>query len=75
MLCWNIRKRSDRMRMRFINDASLLACRVYEKRGYVTLKYERHPVENKAVLVYEIMQKQLGGRIGAAVRTERIKDK
>lgn len=42
-------------------DASLPACRVYEKRGYVTLKHERHPVENKAVLVYEIMQKQLAG--------------
>lgn len=40
-------------------DASLPASHFYEKRGYTTVKHEKCGVENGAVLVYEIMQKQL----------------
>lgn len=40
-------------------DASLAASHMYEKRGYVTLSHERIQVENGAVLVYEIMEKEL----------------
>lgn len=40
-------------------DASLPACRFYEHRGYQTIKHENLPVENGAVLVYEIMEKKL----------------
>lgn len=46
-------------------DASLPACMLYEKRGYRTLCHEKWPVENGAVLVYEVMEKRLrdGGSI------------
>lgn len=40
-------------------DASLSASRLYEGRGYQTVKHERLEVENGAVLVYEIMEKKL----------------
>ena len=40
-------------------DASLPASCLYERRGYRTVKHETREVENQAVLVYEIMQKQL----------------
>ena len=40
-------------------DASLPACRMYEKRGYKTVRHCRYNVENGAVLVYEIMEKSL----------------
>ena len=41
-------------------DASLPASHMYEGRGYVTVKHDKWEVENGAVLVYEIMQKQVG---------------
>lgn len=40
-------------------DASLSACRLYEKRGYQTIRHDRWNVENGVVLVYEIMEKRL----------------
>lgn len=40
-------------------DASLPACRLYEQRGYHTVKHEKWPVKNSVVLVYEIMEKAL----------------
>lgn len=38
-------------------DASLPASRLYEHRGYHTIRHEQYPVEHGAVLVYEIMEK------------------
>ena len=38
-------------------DASLPACRLYEKRGYKTIKHENYEVGNGVILVYEIMEK------------------
>lgn len=43
-------------------DASLPACRLYEHRGYHTIKHESWTVENDVILVYEIMEKPLPGR-------------
>ena len=40
-------------------DASLPACRMYEKRGYTTVKHEMWSVENGVKLVYEVMKKEL----------------
>lgn len=40
-------------------DASLPACRLYEKRGYTTVRHETWNCENDAVLVYGIMEKCL----------------
>lgn len=40
-------------------DASLPASRLYEKRGYQTVKHERWNVENGVILVYEVMEKSL----------------
>lgn len=40
-------------------DASLPASRLYEHRGYQTIKHEKWDVENDVVLVYEVMEKQL----------------
>lgn len=40
-------------------DASLPACRLYEKMGYKTLKHDICDVENDVVLVYEVMEKEL----------------
>lgn len=40
-------------------DASLPAAAFYERLGFSTVKHESHPVENGAVLVYEIMEKKL----------------
>lgn len=40
-------------------DASLPASRLYEKRGYQTVKHEKWDVENGRILVYEIMAKPL----------------
>lgn len=42
-------------------DASLPASHMYEERGYVTVRHEKWEVENGAILVYEIMRKQLAG--------------
>lgn len=38
-------------------DASLPACRMYEKRGYRTAEHRQWPLENDVVLVYEVMEK------------------
>lgn len=38
-------------------EASLPACRFYEKMGYITVRHNKIQVENRAVLVYDIMQK------------------
>jgi len=40
-------------------DASLPASRLYETRGYQTVKHERWNVENGRILVYEVMVKSL----------------
>lgn len=40
-------------------DASLPAVRLYEKLGYKTVKHEKYPVEKDAVLVYEVMEKEM----------------
>lgn len=40
-------------------DASLPASRLYEHRGYKTLRHEEHKLENDVVLVYEVMEKSL----------------
>lgn len=40
-------------------DASLPASRMYEKRGYQTIKHEQWSVENDVILVYGIMEKAL----------------
>jgi GNAT superfamily N-acetyltransferase len=40
-------------------DASLPASRLYEKRGYKTVKHEKRIVENGVVLIYEVMKKNL----------------
>lgn len=40
-------------------DASLPACRMYQKRGYATIEHCRHIVDNGVVLAYEIMEKGL----------------
>jgi hypothetical protein len=42
-----------------ILDASLPASRLYERRGYKTVKHEKRIVENGVVLVYEVMKKKL----------------
>lgn len=42
-------------------DASLPASHLYEKRGYHTIKHDKWNVENGVVLVYEVMEKFLGG--------------
>jgi hypothetical protein len=38
-------------------DASLPAVRLYEKRGYKTVRHEKLVVENGVTLVYEVMKK------------------
>ena len=40
-------------------DASLPASRLYEHRGYKTVKHEKITVKNCAVLIYEVMEKRL----------------
>jgi GNAT superfamily N-acetyltransferase len=40
-------------------DALLPASRLYEKRGYNTVRYENRVVENGVVLVYEVMKNEL----------------
>lgn len=40
-------------------DASLPASCLYEHRGYKTTKHDKYIVKNNAILVYEIMKKQL----------------
>lgn len=40
-------------------DASLPASSLYENRGYKTIKHHKWNVDNGAVLVYEVMEKQL----------------
>ncbi len=40
-------------------DASLPACRMYERRGYRTLRHDQWVMEGGTVLVYEIMEKSL----------------
>lgn len=41
-------------------DASLPASRLYDKRGYKTIRHDNWQVENNVVLVYEIMEKEIG---------------
>lgn len=48
-------------------DASLPASHLYEHRGYRTVRHETWEVENNAVLVYEIMKKELCNAITAIV--------
>lgn len=43
-------------------DASLPASRLYEHRGYQTIRHEQWKVENGVILVYEIMEKSLPER-------------
>jgi GNAT superfamily N-acetyltransferase len=38
-------------------DASLPACQLYEKRGYITTEHCNFTVDNDVVLVYAIMEK------------------
>lgn len=40
-------------------DASLPASHLYEKRGYVTIEHRKWEVDNGAILVYEVMEKEL----------------
>jgi len=40
-------------------DASLPAVHLYESLGYRTVSHEKYPVDNDAILVYEIMEKEL----------------
>jgi GNAT superfamily N-acetyltransferase len=40
-------------------DSSLPGSRLYENRGYKTIRHEKLVVENGAVLVYEVMKKDL----------------
>ena len=40
-------------------DVSLPAAHLYEKRGYLTIRHEKYPVENGVILVYEVMEKCL----------------
>lgn len=40
-------------------DALLPAAALYEKLGYSTVRHERYPVKNGAILAYEIMEKPL----------------
>ncbi len=40
-------------------EASLPACCIYEKAGYKTVQHKKWEVENGAILVYEIMEKEL----------------
>ena len=40
-------------------DASLPACRVYEKRGYHTVRHDQEQLSNGVILVYDIMEKKL----------------
>lgn len=44
-------------------DASLPASHLYERRGYHTIKHEKWTVENDVVLVYEVMEKSLPGKV------------
>ena len=40
-------------------DASLPAAHFYESRGYKTVRHGKTEVENNAILVYEVMEKQM----------------
>ena len=40
-------------------DASLPAAHFYESRGYKTVRHGKTEVENNAILVYEMMEKQM----------------
>lgn len=40
-------------------DASLPACRFYENNGYQTARHEEYKCGNDAVLVYDVMEKQI----------------
>lgn len=48
-----------RQHNKVVLDSSLPACRLYEKRGYRTIKHEWWPVANGVILVYEVMEKVL----------------
>lgn len=39
-------------------DASLAACKMYEKRNYKTVRHETVECENGDILVYEVMEKR-----------------
>lgn len=52
----------DQISLKYDNvylDASLPASRLYEKRGYQTVKHEKWEVENGKMLIYEVMVKSL----------------
>ncbi len=40
-------------------DASLPAATLYERLGFTTVRHEKYPVENEAVLAYEVTEKEL----------------
>lgn len=40
-------------------DASLPAAQFYESRGYKTVRHGKTEVENNAILIYEMMEKQM----------------
>ena len=40
-------------------DASLPAAHFYESRGYKTVRHGKREVEDNAILVYEMMEKQM----------------
>ena len=44
-------------------ESSLPAVGLYEKRGYQTVRHEGIEVENGAVLVYEIMRKEISEKV------------
>ena len=44
-------------------ESSLHAVGLYEKRGYQTVRHEGIEVENGAVLVYEIMRKEISEKV------------
>ena len=47
-------------------EASLPACLLYEHRGYRTIRHDQWHLESDVTLVYEIMEKALGGGGGGA---------
>lgn len=49
----------SKMHKRVYLDASLPASHLYEKRGYVTIEHRKCEVDNGAILVYEVMEKEL----------------
>ncbi len=59
MIIKNIEEQIGRAYDTIYLDASLPAAALYEKLGFRTVRHERYPVENGAVLVYEVMEKKI----------------